>query len=330
MATDLGLVGIVNKGPYNPNETYYQGNFVYNSNNNSTWLLKAVSAIGSEPTENNTDWQLLAKGIISQAFTGATPSANGVMGQVPTPLAGDQNKFLKGSGGWANVPDPQEFTGATSSTDGTAGLLPQPHAGDENKFIRGDGSWASAGADDNFVGTLAQWNALSLAERIKYKTADIIDDFNGAPIDSALSDTSINPIQNRVVKAAIDTLTDVLSPIGQVLFGAGESTSINVPNNTITDTYSITLPAGVWLVIGHANWAANAVGYRQISFGSGTNPGRDQAVTSIPASASNKEHYMQVVRVYQMSSTTTVHLYALQTSGDNLIVYPTLAAIRIK
>lgn len=60
----------------------------------------------------------------------------------------------------------------------------------------------------NFVGTLAQWNALSLAEQTKYKTADITDDFNGSPIDSALSDTSSNPVQNRVIKAAIDGKAD--------------------------------------------------------------------------------------------------------------------------
>lgn len=75
--------------------------------------------------------------------------------------------------------------------------------------------------DDNFVGTLAQWNALSVAEKKKYKTADITDDFNGAPIDSALSDTSTNPVQNKVVKAALDhigeytaeSLTDVKGTI---------------------------------------------------------------------------------------------------------------------
>lgn len=75
--------------------------------------------------------------------------------------------------------------------------------GDDLICIAGRGSTGPKGDDgesnDNFVGTLAQWNALSLAEQIKHKTADITDDFNGAPIDSALSDTSINPVQNKVI-----------------------------------------------------------------------------------------------------------------------------------
>lgn len=36
-------------------------------------------------------------------FTGATSSTAGVAGIVPAPAAGDQNKFLKGDGTWANV-----------------------------------------------------------------------------------------------------------------------------------------------------------------------------------------------------------------------------------
>lgn len=163
-ATSLGLVGIVDKGDYNSVTRYVKGNFVYH--NYCSWLCKVASATGIEPTEqNNTTWQLLAKGI--------------------------------------NL---ATFTGATASTAGTGGAVPTPHAGDENKFIRGDGSWASAAADDNFVGTLAQWNALSAAEKVKYKTADITDDFNGSPIDSALSDTSTNPVQNRILTEKINIL----------------------------------------------------------------------------------------------------------------------------
>lgn len=163
-ATSLGLVGIVSKGEYSASATYIKGNFVYH--NQSTWLCIAETITGSEPSESNSNWQLLAKGVQLVAFTGAT-----------------------------------------ASTDGTSGLVPLPHAGDENKFIRGDGSWASAAADDNAVKTLEEWNALPLAEKIKFKTADITNDFNGSPIDSALSDTSTNPVQNKVVKAAIDTAT---------------------------------------------------------------------------------------------------------------------------
>lgn len=36
------------------------------------------------------------------AFTGATSSTDGAAGIVPKPLAGDQNKYLKGDGTWGN------------------------------------------------------------------------------------------------------------------------------------------------------------------------------------------------------------------------------------
>lgn len=36
-------------------------------------------------------------------FTGATSSAAGKTGLVPTPVSGDQDKFLKGNGTWAEV-----------------------------------------------------------------------------------------------------------------------------------------------------------------------------------------------------------------------------------
>ena len=216
----------------------------------------------------------------------------------------------------------EAFTGATASTDGTMGAVPQPHAGDEGKVLYGNGKWGNAAADDNFVGTLARWNALTLAEQIKYKTADITDDFNGSPIDSALSDTSTNPVQNRVI-------TEEFGNIGTVLY---KRTAIfTVPANTITATHSVELTKGTWLLIGAANWQANTNGYRQIQFTDvNADPPRDTAVSSIPPSLNTKQHYMQVIKIQKVESTTTITLYALQTSGGDLNVYPYIGAIRIR
>lgn len=85
-------------------------------------------------------------------FIGATSTTGGVKGLVPAPLIADREKFLKGSGGWAEVNlDP--FTGATSSTAGAKGMVPQPSAGDEGKILMGDGSWHTLGA---FTGATSQ------------------------------------------------------------------------------------------------------------------------------------------------------------------------------
>ena len=75
-------------------------------------------------------------------FTGATSSTAGAHGLVPAPAVADRDKFLKGNGGWAEVPNPQVMTGATSSTAGTSGLVPAPAAGDQDKILMGDGTWS--------------------------------------------------------------------------------------------------------------------------------------------------------------------------------------------
>lgn len=96
----------------------------------------------------------------------------------------------------------------------------------------------------NFVGTLAQWNALTLAEQIKYKTADITDDFNGSPIDSALSSTSTNPVQNRVITEALEkrevcvlTLNSV-SSLPQTITNAGIENDMVVVNAVLSSPSS--------------------------------------------------------------------------------------------
>lgn len=43
-------------------------------------------------------------GIVAEVMSGATAEAAGKAGLVPAPQAGDQNKFLRGDGSWAEVP----------------------------------------------------------------------------------------------------------------------------------------------------------------------------------------------------------------------------------
>ena len=52
------------------------------------------------------------------SFTGATAQANGDSGLVPAPLIADKDKYLKGDGTWATIPDPSgkadKVSGATN------------------------------------------------------------------------------------------------------------------------------------------------------------------------------------------------------------------------
>ena len=63
-------------------------------------------------------------------FRGASASANGAVGLVPSPNKGQQNRYLKGDGTWADV-------------------LPQVAASDNGKFMRVvNGAWAIAKVDN--------------------------------------------------------------------------------------------------------------------------------------------------------------------------------------
>lgn len=66
--------------------------------------------------------------------------------------------------------------GATASADGASGLVPAPTKGNEEKYLKGDGTW----------GTPAK---------------TIVDD--------TLSDTSTNPVQNKIVKGEIDRAKNI-------------------------------------------------------------------------------------------------------------------------
>lgn len=68
----LGLVGIVNKGDYDPEVTYLKGNFVYHMG--STWLCIRDNTTGEEPAESSYNWKYLAKGSGDMAYKVVTIS----------------------------------------------------------------------------------------------------------------------------------------------------------------------------------------------------------------------------------------------------------------
>lgn len=57
-------------------------------------------------------------GGISTAFTGATQYTSGTIGAVPAPMAGDQNKVLRGNGTWAALTTTVTIGTTPSTVDG--------------------------------------------------------------------------------------------------------------------------------------------------------------------------------------------------------------------
>ena len=93
------------------------------------------------------------------------------------------------------------FSGATSSAAGSAGLVPAPAAGASTRYLRSDGTWqvppnttyGVVNASSNGLMTPAMFNKLN----------SIAEDATKVTIDSALSSTSTNPVQNKVINSAL-------------------------------------------------------------------------------------------------------------------------------
>lgn len=74
-------------------------------------------------------------------YQGATTSAAGVAGLVPSAAIADKDLYLKGDGTWAELTLPSDYVGATSSASGVHGLVPAATSANREKYLRGDGTW---------------------------------------------------------------------------------------------------------------------------------------------------------------------------------------------
>lgn len=118
--------------------------------------------------------------------------------------------------------------------------------------------------------------------------------------------------------------------LGEIVYGTNTSGNVSVPSGTATEFSSLTLTAGVWLVVACGDWAANGTGYRQIATSDITNPNRSTATTTVGISASGKETYQQLTLIRQITgASSTISFYGLQDSGSSLRIYPYVYATRI-
>lgn len=190
---------------------------------------------------------LSAKDTTYGVMRGATASANGASGLVPAPTQGNEGKYLKGDGSWGTpanttygvvsktanglvpkLPDETTTTkylrqdgawvvppnttygvmkGATASADGASGLVPAPTKGDSTRYLTSDGKWSSILFPTY---PLASSSLDGLMSRIdKAKLNGIENGANKTIVDDTLSDTSKNPVQNKIVKGEIDRAKNI-------------------------------------------------------------------------------------------------------------------------
>lgn len=107
------------------------------------------------------DWITVSVDDAIRTMSGATATSNGQSGLVPTPQAGDQNKFLKGDGTWATV---------------ESGSI----AVDEKSIIEEDGELSLKGFATAPAGSIPQknssgelsWTTPSITSGMTYKKVD--------------------------------------------------------------------------------------------------------------------------------------------------------------
>lgn len=129
-------------------------------------------------------------------------TANGLAPMLPNEST--TTKYLRQDGSWVVPPNTtySNMTGATSSAAGKAGLVPAPAAGKQTSFLRGDGTWVIPTDTKYNVATQSENGLMSSTDKIKLD--GIATGANKTVVDSSMSDTSTNPVQNKIVKAYVD------------------------------------------------------------------------------------------------------------------------------
>ena len=112
-----------------------------------------------------------------------------------------------------HTPEVDDMTGATATQNGAHGLVPAPQIGDEKKALLGNGTWGSVDAILTYK-TKEEYDAAVANDEIP-DGAKVIKEYDEEgqssviDIDAVMSDTSVNPVQNKVVKKYIDELKEI-------------------------------------------------------------------------------------------------------------------------
>lgn len=203
MGISVGRILLIPKGDWNDIDTYEMLDWV--RHNGASWICKN-SCTGIEPlNENSENWVLIAK------------DGEGISSIV-------------------------DMIGATADTDGARGYVPAPKAGDEKKALLGDGTWGTVDAIYTFK-TEEEYNQAVTNGEIP-DGAKVVKEYDeqfiNIPVDSEMSDVSMNPVQNKVVKNYVDTeiketkisidsfKKEIEESIGELQFGVTEDGILTV------------------------------------------------------------------------------------------------------
>ena len=161
-------------------------------------LTKAVTAFAADPDQTTYPGRLkltLADGTVLRAYA-ADPAKQDLLTWDDAPTANSNNPVK--SGGIKSALDQKldaedyvQFTGASGATAGTAGIVPAPQA--TGKYLSSDGAWETPDTQPT----------AGSGKLITSGAAKTAIDNARVTCDTAMSDTSTNPVQNKVISAKI-------------------------------------------------------------------------------------------------------------------------------
>lgn len=96
-----------------------------------------------------------------------------------------------------------DMKGATTSANGTHGLVPAPAAGAANRYLRSDGTWQVPPDTNTTYGVVTTSVNGLMSAADKKKLDGISSGATAVTVDSSLSSTSTNPVQNKVINNAL-------------------------------------------------------------------------------------------------------------------------------
>lgn len=161
-----------------------------------------TSALGYTPPTTNTTYS---------DFIGATSSSAGSHGLVPAPAKGDQSKFLRADKTWQAISIPSSLPANGGTANNVSGIVTVAHGGT---------GASTAGAARKNLSIAPIYNDAE-------PTVDIYNgmiwvggglDDNNPPyetgkVDTALSTSSTNPVQNKVITAKINSMDSTIGSL---------------------------------------------------------------------------------------------------------------------